>query len=95
MNRLEFKILIIIYITFTAERLNNAFIGVSNTQPVPGQPIDLNSYSLCAQCPNSLTANIFSVFCAKYTLPGRYVILQSSLENNYMNVAEVEVYAVQ
>ena len=33
-------------------RLANVRVGVTNTEPIPGQPVQLKSYSLCGKLPS-------------------------------------------
>ena len=77
--------------SFSAERLNNFIVGVSN---VFDGHITRGSYPLCGQYPGPAAIDAFlTVNCSSFTPAGRYVIIQTPLGTaGPMTICEIQVY---
>ena len=78
-------------------RSNDFIVGLTNTDPANHQPV-LWQYTLCGQYPGTVhdgatvTAQCTNAYNSGLTF--RFVIVQFPLINDYMNVCEIEVFAV-
>jgi hypothetical protein len=85
-------------ILFTAYRLDNFMVGVTNTAPAVGQALTVGpNYTKCAQYIGSIPcgATVY-VVCAPTSVKYRYVILQGMLTSaDHFGIQEVEVFGMQ
>lgn len=76
-----------------AYRLNNFYTWLSNVSPLANQLLDMTTVTLCRQYSGSLAAGASVLVTCPSSLPVfRYVIIQSSLVNDVLSLAEVAVY---
>jgi hypothetical protein len=82
-----------VYFVFSAYRLTNFSVLLSNTSPTIGSNLAL-PYSLCAQYDGSVEAGDSSiVMCASSAVFYRFVIIQSWFTNDVLCLTEVAVCA--
>ncbi len=74
---------------WTSERAENLRVGVTNTRPVVGESLDLDSYVLCDEKPGVIGESA-NVTCPHDVL-GQYVVVQLNT-TNFMHITEVEIY---
>ena len=81
---------------FTAYRLNDFVVGLTNEDPMTTAPVYKSSYTLCAQYNGSVAPfGNATVHCAPSSEKYRFVIVQGShTTNEAVCLKEVAVYAV-
>ena len=91
LHNMPLKLLCVLLISFSAQRLSNFNIGVTNNSPVEVTPAFTN-YLLCEHYLDTvLSARNHTATCPPY-LKGRYVIVQLNY-NGILQFCEVQVFA--